>query len=83
VKEAERRMTDDERDRVNRRQSTVDSRAETESLAPQCAGPSKGKAPDPREWGAVGISDDELDAEAQRAEFNAWNAAKAAADASD
>jgi hypothetical protein len=31
----------------------------------------------------VGISDNELNADAQRAEFDAWNAAKAAADASD
>ncbi|KAG2748595.1 hypothetical protein P692DRAFT_20701877, partial [Suillus brevipes Sb2] len=83
VREAERRMTDKERDRVSRRQSTVNSRAETESFASRHAGPSKGKAPDPREWGAVGISDNELNADAQRAEFDAWNAAKAAADASD
>lgn len=83
VREAKRRMTDEERDRVNRRRSTVDSRAETESLAPRHAGPSKGKATDPREWGAAGISDEELDADAQCVELDAWNAAKAAADASD
>jgi hypothetical protein len=65
VREAKCRLMDDEWERVNRRHSTMASRVETESPASVHAGPSKGKAPDPREWGAVGLEEDELDMEAQ------------------
>ncbi|KAG2752472.1 hypothetical protein P692DRAFT_201803058 [Suillus brevipes Sb2] len=40
--------------------------------------PSKCKSTDPREWGATGLEEGELDINAQRAAFAAWNAAKEA-----
>ncbi|KAG1796840.1 hypothetical protein EV424DRAFT_1333749, partial [Suillus variegatus] len=74
VREAERRLTHDEREKLHRRQSKIHSQAK--SPASLAAGPSKGKATDPREWGAAGIDEKDLDLDAQRAAFEAWNTAK-------
>ncbi|KAG1751522.1 uncharacterized protein EDB91DRAFT_1243778 [Suillus paluster] len=49
----------------------------------QMAGPSKGKATDPREWGAADLDEEDLNADAQHVAFEAWNAAKAAAEDTD
>ncbi|KAG1800246.1 uncharacterized protein HD556DRAFT_1305033 [Suillus plorans] len=76
VREAERRLTHDEHEKLHRRQSKIHSQAESHtSLA---AGPSKGKATDPRKWGASGLDKGDLDLDTQHTAFEAWNAAKAA-----
>lgn len=36
----------------------------------------KGKGIDPKNWGALGVSDDELDVDAQRAALDSWNVAR-------
>ncbi|KAG1775594.1 hypothetical protein EV702DRAFT_1234349 [Suillus placidus] len=77
-KEAERRLTTDKRERVNRRTTKIHTRAE--SPAQEMAGPLKGKATDPREWGAAGLVEEDLNVDAQRAAFEAWNAERDARD---
>lgn len=53
---------------------------ETANPASQTTGTSKGKAIDPREWGAAGLTEEDLDEAAQCAAFDSWNVVKAAAE---
>ncbi|KAG1719770.1 uncharacterized protein EDB91DRAFT_1179744 [Suillus paluster] len=57
--------------RVNRRKYSVrhDRGNDTESPG---EGPSKGKGPDPRNWGAMNLEEGELDMEAQRAALESY-----------
>ncbi|KAJ8590843.1 hypothetical protein M405DRAFT_861041 [Rhizopogon salebrosus TDB-379] len=74
VRKAEYLLSAGERDRIEKRRTFISSRAESRG-----EGPSKGKNPDPREWGAANLTEEELDADAQRAALESWNAAKALA----
>ncbi|KAI6021798.1 hypothetical protein BKA83DRAFT_4126529 [Pisolithus microcarpus] len=70
IREAERQLTPDERDRIRRRSL---SSARSEHGRPK---DTKGKGPDPKDWGVLDMSEGELDLEAQRAALASWNAAQ-------
>ncbi|KAG1721725.1 uncharacterized protein EDB91DRAFT_1274903 [Suillus paluster] len=75
VSAAEQQLTEDECTRVNRRKYSVrhDCGNDTESPG---EGPSKGKGPDPWNWGAMNLEEEELDMEAQRAALESYKLAK-------
>ncbi|KAI6116097.1 hypothetical protein F5141DRAFT_1062232 [Pisolithus sp. B1] len=68
VQEAEKLLTPDERERIR-----------TEDTPNQ----QKGKGSDPKNWGALGISEDELDVDTQHAALDSWNTACRVANESD
>lgn len=80
VQQAEKMLTPAEQDRYARRMRYAQDarrRVDTESTDSRGEGPSdpmrKGKAVYARNWGAVGIPDDELDPDAQRRELDMYN----------
>ncbi|KAG1758653.1 hypothetical protein EDD22DRAFT_748131, partial [Suillus occidentalis] len=73
VKEAETRLTPDERQRILERKRAEDTaQAEEHTLTSQEEGPSKGKEVDPRNWGGANLEDGELDVEAQKEALSNW-----------
>ncbi|RDB29688.1 Retrovirus-related Pol polyprotein from transposon opus [Hypsizygus marmoreus] len=73
VAAAERQLSAEERDLISNRYAKVNDVADYVTSTP-VPGPSKGKGPDPQNWGAAGIRLNELDIDAQRREFAAWAA---------
>jgi hypothetical protein len=90
VREAEKHLSPMDRALINKRILTVTkapyARPKTsESTTSREEGPSnltKGKGPDPRNWGAVSASSEEVNLEAQRAALASWKAAQELARAS-
>lgn len=82
---AEQRLTPDERERIQRRSLSRPGRDHTVIMDDHRLDPRnlKGKGPDPRNWGAIDASDDELDIEAQRAALASWNTARKVANESE
>lgn len=68
IRGAERQLTPDERDCIRRRSL---SSARSEHGRPK---DTKGKGPDPKDWGVLDMSEGELDLEAQCAALASWNA---------
>ncbi|KAF9235555.1 hypothetical protein BU15DRAFT_12541, partial [Melanogaster broomeanus] len=76
IREASKGLTHEQQHRILRRKD-VERRARVEeSDTSHGEGPSNGKQPDPRNWGGLNLSDEELDPEAQRKALKAWNEAK-------
>ncbi|KAH9887925.1 hypothetical protein C8Q73DRAFT_794366 [Cubamyces lactineus] len=80
VRRAEEKLSPAERERIARRMEVSVSarrRADSESSDSRGEGPSdpmrKGKTVDARNWGAVGIPEEELDPEAQRRELEQYS----------
>lgn len=74
-------LTQEQQDLVREAERRLKVR--TESPVLDLAGPSKGKTTDPREWGAAGLDEEELDTDAQRAALESWRAVKAAVETDD
>ncbi|KIO10654.1 hypothetical protein M404DRAFT_20901 [Pisolithus tinctorius Marx 270] len=87
VRRVERQLTLDEREKIRRRSllMTRDNPEVTssESDEPSAKGEGKGKGPDPRNWGNLKLSENEIDPDAQRAALASWNAANRLANESD
>ncbi|KIN95766.1 hypothetical protein M404DRAFT_33908 [Pisolithus tinctorius Marx 270] len=87
VRRAEWQLTLDEREKIRRRSlsMTRDNPEVTssESDEPSAKGECKGKGPNPRNWGNLKLSENEIDPDAQRAALASWNAANRLANESD
>jgi ribosomal protein L19E len=77
VREAEKGLTREQQQQILKRKDIEIRAHQDETESSRGEGPSKGKMPDPRNWGGVDLSDPELDPEAQRKALKAWNEAKA------
>ncbi|KAI6010273.1 hypothetical protein EDC04DRAFT_2960670 [Pisolithus marmoratus] len=76
IREAERQLTLDERECIQR-WSLSKTQINHEVLMSKGDEPPrdrKGKGPDPKDWGTLSMSEDELNPEAQRAALASWNA---------
>ena len=73
VKAATEALTEQQKEQITRRQTLVDDKPEKVE-----AGPSnpKGKGIDPREWGNINLSEEELNVEAQAAALNSFKTRK-------
>ncbi|KAG2052168.1 hypothetical protein BDR06DRAFT_866722, partial [Suillus hirtellus] len=70
--EAERQLTNDERHRILKRK-TAETRAQSHTRSLSLGeGPLKGKGVDPRNWGDAGISESEMDFDAQYQALKEW-----------
>lgn len=74
VQEAERNLTPDERERIRRRSISAQrfARADTSSEPKSYPKDTKGKGIDPKNWGALSLSGDEGNPEAQCAALASW-----------
>lgn len=73
MKEAETRLTQEERQRILERKHVEETaQAEEHTLTSQEEGPSKGKGADPRNWGGANLEDADLDIDAQREALSNW-----------
>ncbi|KAI6016820.1 hypothetical protein BKA83DRAFT_4030277, partial [Pisolithus microcarpus] len=77
VREAERCLTTDERERIAKRSLSQEASIHQGTMPESEGKPSepKGKGIDPRNWGALDVSKDELDVEAQCSALTSWNIA--------
>ncbi|KAG1894471.1 uncharacterized protein F5891DRAFT_961426, partial [Suillus fuscotomentosus] len=74
--EAERQLTNDERQCIlNRKNAETRAQSHTRSIS-LGEGPSKGKGVDPRNWGDAGVSESEMDFDAQYQALKEWAAAR-------
>ncbi|KAG2092938.1 uncharacterized protein F5147DRAFT_657550 [Suillus discolor] len=80
VRKAENKLTPAERERIRTRWNLPSRPASDGSESEESPGEgpsrSKGKAPDPRNWGHADIEEDDLDLEAQRAALDTYRAAR-------
>lgn len=78
IEAAEKALTADQRALIAKRAKKATGRRRREESGSRGEGPSrlKGKAVDPREWGAVDLENEEVDVEAQRAMLENFNALK-------
>ncbi|KIO02883.1 hypothetical protein M404DRAFT_27491 [Pisolithus tinctorius Marx 270] len=77
IKEAEKCLTLEERERIGRRLLSVqrESQHDGSSDSETYQKGRKGKGPDPRNWGGLGLSDGELDLDTQHAAYASWKTA--------
>ncbi|KAG0692310.1 hypothetical protein DFH29DRAFT_1049093 [Suillus ampliporus] len=80
VRKTKNKLTRAEKERIKTRWNTPSRPAldgsESEESPGEGPSRSKGKAPDPRNWGGADLDDDDLDMEAQRAALNSYCTAK-------
>ena len=78
IEAAEKALTAGQRALIAKRAEKATTRRRREKSGSRGEGPSrlKGKTVDPREWGAVGLENEEIDVEAQRAMLENFNALK-------
>jgi hypothetical protein len=75
VKQAEQKLTTEQKQKISRRYENASKIMEPNERHPSHnEGPSnrKGKGPDPKNWGAVDLSDSELNMEAQKAALDSF-----------
>ncbi|KAF8833858.1 hypothetical protein BDN67DRAFT_1017117 [Paxillus ammoniavirescens] len=77
VKEAEQRLTLDQQERIWAQKHAEEQARDDDSVTSRGEGLSKGKQPDPCNWGGLDLSDPELDPEAQKQALRAWKDARA------
>ncbi|KIO08101.1 hypothetical protein M404DRAFT_23378 [Pisolithus tinctorius Marx 270] len=87
VRRVERQLTLDEREKIQRRSLSMmrdnPEVTSSESDEPSAKGECKGKGPDPRNWGNLKLSENEINPDAQRAALASWNTANRLANESD
>jgi hypothetical protein len=73
VKEAEKQLTEEEKQRIHNRKC-AEEQAQTLAPSPSSLdeGPSKGKSVDPQNWGNAGLDELDLDLEGQREALHTW-----------
>ena len=76
VKAAKSSMTEDQMEKVSHRQGAINAQVWRENNPVSGPSNNKGKTIDPLEWGNAGISEEELDIEAQKAALDAYNTYK-------
>ena len=76
VKAAESSMTEDQMEKVSCCQGAINAQAWCENNPVSGPSNNKGKTVDPLEWGNAGISEEELDIEAQKAALDVYNTYK-------
>jgi hypothetical protein len=69
-------LTDDQHEKINRREKTVRSAEDNSKSCKEGPSQPKGKGPDPLNWGNVDINPRELDTEAQRKGFEFFKSQK-------
>ncbi|KAF8222800.1 hypothetical protein L208DRAFT_1521237 [Tricholoma matsutake] len=71
--EAEKSLTPDQRERIQKRNAAVRTHEGTASSCGEGTSEMKGKGPDPRNWGNAGIDPNKLDTDKQKHQYEYYN----------